>query len=283
MDLKSTTSFVQKELPKKRLAKKSCNIPTPDLPRPQSHSVCLPLAAEETPNEALFRTYGTDILDNLMVQERLLGNDIGDFLKGHEVTSQLRARMVDWMIEVMTNFKCSQQAFFVAISIMDKYYKSLSHKAPVEVSELHISGVSSMLIASKYEDIYPLKLSVVYEKIAHRKIPTQDIKDYEFKILSELDFEVRAPTQYDFITIFMEHALGPEVKQDENDSELVEVLVHYVAKMVYHDYWLSQQQPSLLAAASLYVSLKLAERFKKTKKRDKLISAQFMKRLTELS
>ena len=140
-----------------------------------------------------------------------------------------------------------------------------------------------MRIASKYEDIYPLKLSVVYEKIAHRKIPTKDIKDFEFKILSELDFEVRKPSQYDFITIFMEQALQPSIKKDKSNSELVEVLVHYVSKMVYHDYSLSQYQPSLLAAASLYVSLKLAERFKKSKKRDKLISTQFMKRLTELS
>ena len=167
--------------------------------------------------------------------------------------------MVDWMIEVMTNFKCSQQAFFVAISIMDKYYKSMGEHRPIEVSDLHISGVSSMLIASKYEDIYPLKLSVVYEKIAHRKIPTEDIKEYERKVLSELDFDVRAPTQYDFITIFMEHALSDSLKADKNDSELIEVLVHYVAKMVYHDYSLSQSQPSLLAAACLYVSLKLAE------------------------
>ena len=29
-----------------------------------------------------------------------------DCLEIHNITSQLRARMVDWMIEVLTNFKC---------------------------------------------------------------------------------------------------------------------------------------------------------------------------------
>ena len=94
------------------------------------------------------------------------------------------------MIEVMTNFKCSQQAFFVAISIMDQYYKSCQFKEPIEIKDLHITGVTAMFIASKYEDIYPLKLSVMHEKIAHRKIPIADIKAYEFKVLTELDFEV---------------------------------------------------------------------------------------------
>lgn len=33
-----------------------------------------------------------------------------------------------------------------------------------------------MFIASKYEDIYPLKMKMVYEKIAHRKLQIDDIK-----------------------------------------------------------------------------------------------------------
>ena len=28
-----------------------------------------------------------------------------------------------------------------------------------------------MFIASKYEDVYPLKMKMVYEKIAHKKLP----------------------------------------------------------------------------------------------------------------
>ena len=32
--------------------------------------------------------------------------DVTDCLARHKVTPALRARMVDWMIEVLTNFKC---------------------------------------------------------------------------------------------------------------------------------------------------------------------------------
>lgn len=59
--------------------------------------------------------------------------------------------MVDWMIEVLTNFRCEDQTFFLAVSLLDRYLKSTTVKH--EVSELHLLGVTSMFIASKYEDI----------------------------------------------------------------------------------------------------------------------------------
>jgi len=35
---------------------------------------------------------------------------------------------------------------------------------------LHLVGVTCMFMASKDEEIYPLRLSVVHEKIAHKKL-----------------------------------------------------------------------------------------------------------------
>lgn len=30
--------------------------------------------------------------------------NLGNFLENHEITAPLRARMIDWMVEVLTNF-----------------------------------------------------------------------------------------------------------------------------------------------------------------------------------
>jgi Cyclin, N-terminal domain/Cyclin, C-terminal domain len=46
-------------------------------------------------------------------------------LHGHEVTGVYRAKMVDWIVEVMTAFKCAEQTFFLAISLMDRYFAVL--------------------------------------------------------------------------------------------------------------------------------------------------------------
>ena len=36
-----------------------------------------------------------------------------------------------------------------------------------------------MFVAAKYEEIYPLKLSIVHEKIAHKKLTTETIRKKE--------------------------------------------------------------------------------------------------------
>lgn len=86
-------------------------------------------------------------------------------LMKHKITPALRARMIDWMIEVLTNFKCDDQTFFLAVRLMDRYFKNKAETR--EIGDLHIIGVTCMFIASKYEDIYPLKMKMVHEKIAH--------------------------------------------------------------------------------------------------------------------
>ena len=97
-----------------------------------------------------------------------------DSLKRHKITPALRARMVDWMIEVLTNFKSDDQTFFLACSLLDRYFKG--KEKTCEVTDLHIIGVTTMFIASKYEDYYPIKMKIVFEKIAHQKLKIEDIK-----------------------------------------------------------------------------------------------------------
>jgi hypothetical protein len=50
-------------------------------------------------------------------------HDVVDSLKRHKVSGNERAYMVDWMIEVIKVFKCEDRTLFVAVMIMDSYYK----------------------------------------------------------------------------------------------------------------------------------------------------------------
>ena len=114
--------------------------------------------------------------------------------------------MVDWMIEVLTNFKCDDQTFFLAVSLLDRYFKGKSEVR--EVSDLHIIGVTSMFIASKYEDIYPLKMKMVYEKIAHKKLPIEKIKSLEMDILKVINYRIPAPTSMEFLKVYLKQVLN---------------------------------------------------------------------------
>ena len=40
--------------------------------------------------------------------------DLTNYLHSHEICGNIRARMVDWMVEVLTTYKCDDQVFFLA-------------------------------------------------------------------------------------------------------------------------------------------------------------------------
>jgi Cyclin, N-terminal domain len=167
--------------------------------------------------------------------------------------------MIDWMIEVLTNFKCDDQTFFLSVSLIDRYFKLKSDVR--EISDLHVIGVTCMFIASKYEDIYPLKMKMVYEKIAHKKLPMEKIKTLEMDILKTIKYRIPAPTSHDFLKYYLKQVLNigrsgkstnGEVKPAEgetpkpaNESLLIEKMSLYLAKMALHDYDLQGKRPSL--------------------------------------
>lgn len=49
--------------------------------------------------------------------ENLLQSPLTD----HNISRDYRTKMVDWMVEVMTSFKCSKRAYFLAVKILDEY------------------------------------------------------------------------------------------------------------------------------------------------------------------
>lgn len=128
--------------------------------------------------------FADDIESYLRDREARPEFDTTDCLERHEIKGPVRARMVDWMIEVLSNFHCDEQTFFIAVQIMDRYFKNC--RRSLQVTELHTVGVTSMFVASKYEDIYPLRMKTIDEKIAQRKIPIEDIKTRELEILEAL-------------------------------------------------------------------------------------------------
>ena len=224
--------------------------------------------------------------------------------------------MVDWMIEVLTNFKCDDQTFFLSSALMDRYFKGC--KDSKEVKDLHIIGVTAMFVGSKYEDIFPLKMKTVHEKIVHERITIQAIKNLEMDMLQTINYKIHAPTTLDFLKGFLVDVLGIEIlnkaetqKKEEfalkinqiaqgkavemTDGELpavptaedqekvqkflIEKMAIYLSKMLMHDADLSTRKPSLLAVGAIYVALKICEQLK----RKELISPDLVSRLIEVS
>ena len=163
--------------------------------------------------------------------------------------------MVDWMIEVLSSFNCNINTFFVSLDIMDSYLAKTSHR--FDVKQIHLIGVTSMLLASKQEEIIPFKVSTVVEKMTHGKISTKEIVALEIDILQTLNFNL---LQNPSLFIMIEFLL---VKTDFHLSksfpDIIKV-VTYVSKMLMHDFSIiSQFQLKYLAASCIYICLKIVE------------------------
>ena len=68
-----------------------------------------------------------------------------------EIKPEMRAILVDWLVEVHARFKLIPETLQLTVNIMDRYLEAVNTKR----KELQLIGVTAMLIASKYEEMYP--------------------------------------------------------------------------------------------------------------------------------
>jgi len=67
-----------------------------------------------------------------------------------DINEKMRAILVDWIIEVHLKFKLLPETLFLTINLIDRYLE----RVQIKRNNLQLVGVTAMLIASKYEEIY---------------------------------------------------------------------------------------------------------------------------------
>jgi G2/mitotic-specific cyclin-B, other len=92
-----------------------------------------------------------------------------------EISERMRAILIDWIIEVQYRLTLMPETLYLTVYIIDQYLSMES----VPRKELQLVGISAMLIASKYEEIWAplvgwlilfLKHAIVHSSISfHNK------------------------------------------------------------------------------------------------------------------
>lgn len=125
-----------------------------------------------------------------------------DYLKmQNEVTNNHRTILVDWMCDVGIKFKLLTETMFLAVYIMDKY---LSLKE-VPRSKFQLLGTTSILIASKFEEIYTPEVKD-FVWVSGQAYNAEEFLKMERTILSTLDFNVSTPIPLHFLRRFSKAA-----------------------------------------------------------------------------
>jgi len=135
----------------------------------------------------------------------------------------------------------------MAIYLIDRYLQceGLVIKSPK--TKLQMIGVTSMFIAAKVEEMYaPDLLDFVY--ITDGASTAEDVKACELKILSALNFNVVRPHSLHFLR---RNSKAGDANQEQHN------LAKFLMECTIGEYELAHQPPSLIAAASLLLALKL--------------------------
>jgi hypothetical protein len=74
----------------------------------------------------------------------------------------------------------------------------------LNADDVHLIGIVSMYVASKYVDYYPLKMKIVTEAIGHSAFSVETIKAKERDILGTLRFDVTFATVLTFLDYLIE-------------------------------------------------------------------------------
>jgi len=170
-----------------------------------------------------------------------------DFLKGCSVNGKMRGVLIDWLVEVHTQFKLLQETLYMTVYIIDKYLQS--EGLTTNRNKLQLVGVSAMFIASKVEEMYAPEINdFVY--ITDNAYTAGEIRQMELKMLNTLNFNMSRPLPLHFL-------------RRNSKAGDVDVLQHTVAKYLVEisllEYELAHYPPSIMAAASLFLSLRILE------------------------
>lgn len=99
--------------------------------------------------------FSQPIFDNLKKQEEQFMVDPTYISKVQtEIRDTSRAFLLEWIIDVHRKFRLQPESLYVTQLIIDQYLS----KVKIQKSQLHLLGVATLLIATKYEEIYPPEL-----------------------------------------------------------------------------------------------------------------------------
>lgn len=117
--------------------------------------------------------------------------------KQPDITHAMRTILVDWLSEVCEEYKLQSETFCLAISYIDRFLSFMS----VVRAKLQLVGTAAMLIAAKYEEIYPPDVAeFVY--ITDDTYAKNQVLRMEQLILKVLSFDLSIPTVVMFVNLF---------------------------------------------------------------------------------
>nr|CCC96149.1 unnamed protein product [Trypanosoma congolense IL3000] len=130
-----------------------------------------------------------------------------------EINEKMRMILVDWLIDVHLKFKLHPETLYLTVSIVDRYLSSVNTRRMagqyVPRSKLQLVGITGILLAAKYEEIWPPEVKeCVY--ICANTYTREEVIRMERDMCTRLSFRFTVPTAFPFIARLLDVVEGLE-------------------------------------------------------------------------
>jgi len=217
------------------------------LPAPVPVEGITPFGEEEQPESMRsVAEYAPDVFNRLFQQEVAYLPRPNYMEMQTDISGKMRAILVDWLVEVHLKYKLRNETLFLTVNLIDRYLS----RGPVARKRLQLVGVVAMLVAAKFEEIDPPRITdFVY--ITDNAYTKEEVNLMEVAMLQKLGFEIVAPTA----AHFFEH-LHRVNSCDDRHRELAQ----YLLELALLDLAMIRHTPSFIVAAALLLSNELLGR-----------------------
>uniref|UniRef100_A0A672RUM2 G2/mitotic-specific cyclin-B3-like n=1 Tax=Sinocyclocheilus grahami TaxID=75366 RepID=A0A672RUM2_SINGR len=137
--------------------------------------------------------YAKDIFDYLKSREEKFV--LHDYMADEQnLNSNMRAILVDWLVEVQENFELNHETLYLAVKMTDHYLAVSQARR----ESLQLIGSTAMLIASKFEERAPPCVDD-FLYICDDAYKRSQLIAMEISILQALNFDINIPVPYRFL------------------------------------------------------------------------------------
>lgn len=155
----------------------------------------------------------------------------------------MRNILVSWLIEVHLKFKLLPETLFLTVNLIDRY----TFLKQVKRTEYQLLGVTAMLVASKFEEIYAPEIRD-FIFMTDKAYTKEQMLQMEYDLLRMLDFNITAPSSYRFLERF--------IKLSQSD-DLILNFSRYIIELSLLEVSMYKWCPSHIAAAAIYTARKV--------------------------
>jgi cyclin B len=187
--------------------------------------------------------YIMDIYDSLLEEERNMTSLYGYMIKQIDINEKMRAILIDWIIDVHLKFKLTTETLFLGVYLIDRYLTEVV----VKRDNLQLIGVSALLIACKYEEIFSPELRD-FEYITDKTYTKEQITEIEIKMLKLLQFNITVPSSFRFYEI-----ITNKIKFSQEEISFGK----YLLELFLIDYRYTKYVPSQIALSVCFLVINL--------------------------